>query len=177
MKVLNSWVERQIALCLTALLVAPIGAAQTIAPQTTGEVPKDSVTAATATESVAKGKNERIAGVSVTDGSGMLATQTPDQNQNTPRILRQNKKNQRPPLWELRQRPMKDPKVFPPPGHLAPLSRQRNRDVSIHSRFALHSWLGQASQLGLWQRRLWGALAGLSSARASFDNDFGCNNE
>ena len=84
MKVLNSWVERQIALCLTALLVAPIGAAQTIAPQTTGEVPKDSVTAATATESVAKGKNERIAGVSVTDRSGMLATQTPDQNQNTP---------------------------------------------------------------------------------------------
>jgi hypothetical protein len=146
MKVLNFWVERQIALCLATLLVAPIGAAQTIASQTAGEVPKNSVAAKTVVESAAKGQEETIAAASVPDGSGVLATQTPDQNQSPPPTPQTKPEKPTPAPVGTAAAPYEKPEGVPasrPSGAaIAPAKQRRTRSFAI--RIALLAGAGVA---------------------------------
>lgn len=146
MKVLNFWIRRQIALCLATLLVAPIGTAQTIASRTAAEVPKNSVAAATAVESVAKGQEDTTAAASILDGSGVLAAQTPDQNQSTsPNPQTKPKKPTPAPVGTAAapyERPEGVPASRPSGAAIAPAKQRRIRSFAI--RIALLAGAGVA---------------------------------
>jgi hypothetical protein len=146
MKVLNSWLERQTALCLVTLLVAPIGAAQKTVLQRRTEVPKDSVATATAAESAAHGQNETVARVSFPDSPGVLSTQTPDQNQETPSNPQTKPENPTPAPVGTAAAPYERPEGVPasrPSGAaIAPAKQRRIHSFAI--RIALLAGAGVA---------------------------------
>ena len=87
MKVLTSWLERQIALCLVLLLVVPIGAAATTPLQPTIRVVARAVAAQPRLQTAGQGTNNTVAEASALnsypDSPDMMWAQTVYQSQQT----------------------------------------------------------------------------------------------